>query len=85
MSPSNRNMTIRGIDDETMRRLRVNAASLGRSMEAEARVILREALASPEEENGLGSKIHARFMALGGVDLELPERHESSRKVDFER
>jgi plasmid stability protein len=76
-------LTIRGLDDHTRRRLRVRAAQHGRSMEAEVRAILQEALAEPEE-HGLGSRISARFAALGGVDLELPARDELPRAADFD-
>lgn len=44
-------------------------------MEEEVRCILRDALADGDEPAGLGSRIHARVMALtGGVDLALPPR-----------
>jgi len=77
-------MTIRNIDDEIKRRLRVRAAMHGKSMEDEARDILRSALSTevPRPRN-LGQAIHARFAALGGVDLpELP-REVVRRPVDF--
>ena len=46
-------LTIRGVDDELKRKLRVRAAENGRSMEEEVRQILRHALSlpSPEEEH----------------------------------
>jgi plasmid stability protein len=46
-------LTIRGVDDEMKRQLRVRAAENGRSMEEEVRQILRHALGlpSPEEEH----------------------------------
>jgi plasmid stability protein len=68
-------ITIRNLDDRTKSRLRVRAAHNNRSMEDEARNILREALAQEAVERAdLASAIGARFRALGGVDLELPER-----------
>lgn len=76
-------LTIRGLDDQIHARLRVRAAEHGRSMEAEVRVILREHLSVPPSENGLGSRIHARFAALGGLDLELPVRAEMPRQAVF--
>jgi hypothetical protein len=40
-----------------------------------ARGILRDALADADEPDGLGSRIHARVMALtNGVDLAVPPR-----------
>ncbi len=46
-------LTIRGVDDELKRQLRIRAAENGRSMEEEVRQILRHALGlpSPEEEH----------------------------------
>lgn len=76
-------LTIRGLDAETHARLRVQAARHGRSMEAEVRAILRERLTSPASERGLGTRIHQRFAALGGADLELPERGERPRAADL--
>jgi plasmid stability protein len=77
-------LTIRGLDEETHRRLRVLAAEHGRSMEAEVRAILAERLSAPEPEYGLGSRIHARFAELGGVDLELPPRDDMPRAAVFD-
>jgi len=68
-------MTIRNIDDELKARLRVQAAVHGRSMEDEARDILRAALsAEPVRASSLIEAIRARVEPLGGVELELPAR-----------
>jgi plasmid stability protein len=68
-------ITIHQLDPETEERLRLRAARHGRSMEEEARVILRSALAERASSPlRLGSAIHDRFLALGGVELELPPR-----------
>lgn len=68
-------ITIRELDEELKARLRVRAAHHGRSMEEEARMILRAALAERGRgRTGLGTAINRRFRELGGVDLELPER-----------
>jgi plasmid stability protein len=72
-------LTIRGLDDETKARLRVSAARHGRSMEAEVRSILEEALPPQQASGGLGSRIHARFAEVGGVELDLPRRSEMPR------
>jgi antitoxin FitA len=53
-------------------------------MEAEVRAILREALSGPATEKGLGSRIAARFAAVGGVDLELPARRDMPRAAQFD-
>jgi antitoxin FitA len=77
-------LTIRGLDAETHTRLRVAAARHGRSMESEVRAILRERFATPESGRGLGTRIHERFAALGGMDIELPERSERPRAAEFD-
>jgi plasmid stability protein len=76
-------LTIRGLNDETKARLRVSAARHGRSMEAEVRNILEEALPSPRASGGLGSRIRARFAAAGGVELDLPRRSEMPRAASL--
>src|SRR5205823_6854633 len=56
-------------------RLRVRAAHGKRSMEEEARHILRKALSqSVAGSPDLAHAIRRRFAPLGGVDLRLPER-----------
>ncbi|HVW24147.1 MAG TPA: hypothetical protein VHC69_02190 [Polyangiaceae bacterium] len=68
-------LTIRNLDDETKARLRVRAARHGRSMEEEARTMLRQVLATPEpRQESLAVAINRRFRAVGGIDLELPAR-----------
>lgn len=68
-------ITIRQLGDETKRRLRVRAAQHGRSMEEEAREILRGALArAPAGTLDLGACIRARVGPLGGVDLDIAPR-----------
>lgn len=68
-------MTIRNLDETTQANLRLLAASHGCSMEEEARHILSRAVNAPMPAEGLGSRLHRRFAALGGVEL---ERHELS-------
>ena len=68
-------ITIRNLDDDVKTRLRVRAAENGRSMEEEARVILREAVGREDvPAKGLGTAIHELFKPFGGVELELPPR-----------
>lgn len=68
-------ITIRNLDDEVKTRLRVRAASNGRSMEEEARRILAEAVERrTAPANGLGTALHELFKPYGGVELELPPR-----------
>ena len=72
-------LTIRGIDDELRDRLKVRAALHSRSMEAEVREILAGALAGGSNDVGLGSRIHQRFDAIGGVELDVADRTERPR------
>jgi len=78
-------MTIRNIDDAIKKRLRVRAAMHGKSMEDEARDILRAALsAEAPRPRSLGRAIHDRFAALGGVDVPQVPREAVRPPVDFE-
>jgi plasmid stability protein len=72
-------LTIRDLDEELRASLRVRAARHGRSMEAEVREILRDALARPVPADQLGSRIRQRFATLGGAELELPARTDPAR------
>lgn len=68
-------LTIRNLEDSLKKRLRLRAAARNRSMEEEARQILRAALqetAAPTVD--LGSRIRSRFAALGDVRLALEPR-----------
>lgn len=77
-------LSIRNLDDDVRERLRVRAASHGRSTEAEIRAILTQAVRPPEkQEVGLAQHLMARFGELGGVDLELPPRSEMPRIPDL--
>ena len=67
-------ITIRNLDDEVKARLRVRAADNGRSMEEEARLILREAVGRKPSLRNLVSVIRSHFGPMNGVDLELPTR-----------
>jgi len=68
-------VTIRNLDEKTKARLRVRAARHGRSMEEEARTLLRTALREDTVAGvNLADAIRARFRRLGGVELRLPGR-----------
>ena len=70
-------MTIRNLDDQLKARLRVQAARHNRSMEDEARDILRAALSvepARPSSSVLAAAIRARIEPLGGIELELPNR-----------
>lgn len=70
-------LTIRNLEPSIKDKLRIAAATHGRSMEEEVRTILRNVLAQPAATTttmGMGDRIHARFAALGGVELDIPPR-----------
>ncbi len=77
-------LTVRNIDPVIKDKLRMAAAANGRSMEEEVRSILRSVLTKSPSPKGLGSRIHARFHAIGGVDLDLPKRTDITRSADFD-
>jgi len=77
-------LTIRQLDEKTKTRLRVRAAHHGRSMEEEAREILRSALtaSSPGKVN-LAEAIRRRFAAFGVLEFELSQRNPMRQAPKF--
>ena len=74
-------ITIRQLPEETKRKLKIRAAEHGRSMEQEAREILKNELRKPPPRNeqpktgaDFVRAVRAIFEPLGGVDLEIPPR-----------
>ena len=60
-------LTIRNVDATVKERLRVRAAQHGRSMEAELRAIVSDAVKADERaEPNLAEAIRSRFAPLGG-------------------
>lgn len=81
-------LSIRNLDATTKKRLRVRAAENGRSMEAEARTILKAAVdAAPRSgdnpEENLYDAIRRIVEPIGGVELELPPREPMREPPDF--
>ncbi len=76
-------VSIRNLDDRVKERLRLQAARHGRSMEAEMRAILTEAVSEPGEDTGLFHAILDRFGQLGGVELDVPARANRPRAADL--
>ena len=76
-------LSIRDLDDGVRDRLRLQAARHGRSMEAEARAILTDAVAVADDRPDLFTSLVQRFGALGGVDLDIPRRRERPRRDEF--
>jgi plasmid stability protein len=64
-------ITIRNLEDDRKRRLRIRGAEHGRSME-EAREILRHVVSGLVTSRNLAASIRARLAPLGGVELDLP-------------
>lgn len=76
-------ITVRNLDDHVKQRLRVRAARHGRSMEAEVRAIIVEAVGVADEPKNLLVALREAAMDVGGVDLDLPPRSSEIRAVDF--
>ena len=76
-------ITIRNLDDSVKQQLRVKAASHNRSMEEEARIILRNAVHTDKETGGIGSRIHRRFKEAGGINMPEPKRAHRPRKAEM--
>jgi plasmid stability protein len=79
-------LTIRKLEDTVKSQLRMQAAANGRSMEEEAREILKNALnPSVGQPVDLGASIRRRFAALDGVDLPETPREPIRRAPDFRK
>jgi len=79
-------ITIRRLDDAVKAKLRVRAAHNRRSMEEEAREILRAGLQSkPSARRNLAKSIRSYIEPLGGVELALPPREPIRRPPEFTR
>ncbi len=77
-------ISVRDLDEDVARRLKVRAARHGRSMEAEVRAILTDAVGAREDgQFNLALAVRERFGAIGGVDLELPPRQDMPRAADL--
>ena len=78
-------ITVRNLEEDLKRRLRVRAALNGNSMEQEVRNILKAAL-QPERLTGadLVNSLRAAFEPLGGVELELPPREPMREPPTFD-
>ena len=76
-------VTVRNLPDETHRALRVRAAMLGLSTEAEIRAILENAV-RPDGRIKLGSLLAEIGREVGGVDLEIERDRTPAEPVRFE-
>lgn len=72
---------VRGLDDAVKQQLAAQAKEHGRSMEAEVRAILTTAARRPH----IGLALLAAAQDVGGAEsLQIPERDDVARAVDFE-
>ena len=87
MMADTRAMSVRGIEPELYRWLKIRAAKHERSLEAEARAIFAEAKRAEEDsdEGSLGAWFDVRLERTNGFDeLEIPRRTGSpARRADF--
>ena len=76
-------ISIRKLDDDVIRRLRIRAAEKNISMEEEVRRILREATAEATgEQENIVDLARKYFGPEHGIELEIPE-HEPHEPLDF--
>ena len=79
-------LTIRKLDDTLKARLRLLAAHHGRSMEMEAREILKAGLsARAAQPHNLADAIRRHIVPLGGVELKIPPREPLRAPPDFSK
>ena len=79
-------LIVRNLEDDVRDKLKQLAGVHGRSMEEEVRAILREAVlrASLEPQEGLGSRIAARFKECGVGPGEINEQKgQAARPAEF--
>lgn len=73
-------ITIRRLEDSVKSKLQLRAASHGRSMEEEARSILRAGLKEKSEpRRNLAASIRRYVEPFGGMDLAFPPRQRRRR------
>ncbi len=76
-------LNVRNLSDETHKALRMRAAAHGRSVEAEIRVILDDAV-NPAKQRGLGSMLAAIGRDFGGVELDVVRDRTEPEPATFE-
>ena len=74
-------LSIRKLDEQTLKGLRLRAARHGVSVEEEVRRILGVAVAAPERIGDLAVQV---FGPANGVDLDLPQ-HPPHHPIDFDQ
>ena len=76
-------LNIRNLPDDTHQALRIQAAHHGRSMEAEVRAILHDAL-NPRKTPGLGTLLTAIGRDFDGVELNVTRDQTPAEPAIFE-
>lgn len=66
-------ITVRNLNEETKKKIRLLAARHGHSMEEEVRRILDRTV-NEDNDIGLGTYISDKFKEIGGIELEIPPR-----------
>lgn len=78
-------LIVRNIEDAVKSRLKRRAARSGRSMEEEARDILRDAVKGEDTPaSGLGTDISSLFKEVG-LEKDIPRLRGRPRRVSFDR
>ena len=77
-------ITIRNLDDDIKHRLRVRAAMHGRSMEEEAREILRRVMNESAPPRDLAAAIRSRLAPAARADVQLPAREPMRKPPAFD-
>jgi antitoxin FitA len=80
-------LTIRGVDERLRASLEHRAARHGRSVEEEARTILRDAVGDGERtsQTDLATAIRRRFAPFGGIELSIVPRELMREPPSFEQ
>ena len=65
-------LSVRKVDEKTIRQLRIQAAKHGVSMEEEVRQIIKRAVSTPEDLGDLAVRLFSPV--YNGEELKLPER-----------
>ncbi len=76
-------ITVRNLPEETKRKLKIRAARQGLSLEAEVRLILKNAVTPDAGKKGLGTAIHNLFKDIGGGEVEVKPRQPLRPPPDF--
>lgn len=76
------NISVRNLDDDIVKRLRIRAVEHGCSMEAEVRKILSDTVLTPERLGDFAIRIFSPTYETDG-EFELPER-ETTEPMTFD-